>query len=303
MIVDAFTFFNEVDVLAIRLLELDPVVDRFVLVEATTDFRGRARSPIFESVSDRFRSYRHKITHIVVDDLPQLENAWVAEHFQRDAIRRGLDGLAADDIVLVSDVDEIPRRESIAGLSNVEHGAIIALEMDLFYYGLNWHLARSWSFARVATAQTLSWLTPHEVRSTFPTRRVIDAGWHLSYFYRRDQLLDGLRVKATSFAHAEFSNPAVLEDDYLRLCVDGGLSWCSDPPFSIKFAYRDIDGTYPKAVLSSPEAFDAYRLTPEDRDVAAERRAMRAHFSAGARRTFLRQWHRSRAVLTRHRPL
>lgn len=109
---DCFTFFNELDLLEIRLNELDPVVDRFVLVEATVTQRGQPKSLFFRENRERFTKFLPKIEHVVVEDMPAgpqtKSNNWKRENFQRRAIMRGLASAQADDFVLISDLDEIP---------------------------------------------------------------------------------------------------------------------------------------------------------------------------------------------------
>ena len=67
---DCFIFFNELDALELRLEELDPVVDRFVLVEARTTFTGQAKPLVFAEHRGRFAKFLPKLVHVVVDELP-----------------------------------------------------------------------------------------------------------------------------------------------------------------------------------------------------------------------------------------
>ncbi|RUP00625.1 hypothetical protein [Hyphomicrobium sp.] len=117
VIYDCFTFYNELDLLEVRLHELYDVVDRFVLVEAKQTFQGKPKPLHFNDNKAAFARYADKITHIVVDfpegDLaaglttrPQNDK-WARQHYQRDQISRGLTDAAPDDLIIVSDVDEI----------------------------------------------------------------------------------------------------------------------------------------------------------------------------------------------------
>ena len=114
MLYDCFTFFNELDILEIRLNEMAPAVDRFVLVEARKTFQGADKPLYFEENKHRFASFLNKIEHIVIDFPDNNDGyrqaksaAWAREYFQRDQISRGLQSMTADDLILVSDVDEI----------------------------------------------------------------------------------------------------------------------------------------------------------------------------------------------------
>jgi hypothetical protein len=111
---DCFSFFNELDVLEIRLNELDKYVDYFVLVEMTVTHKGDPKPLYFEQNKKRFDKFLHKIIHIVVADYPQVNDPWIREHYQRNCIERGLNNCNNNDIIIISDVDEIPRGTKIS---------------------------------------------------------------------------------------------------------------------------------------------------------------------------------------------
>lgn len=139
LIFDCFTFFNELDLLELRLNELNEVVDYFVLVEATNTHTGKEKPLYYWENKDRFLPFSSKIIHVVVDDLPAeasklrlfldriyhltldkgsinlafKREAWNREMFQRNAILRGVLSVSPrdSDIVIISDVDEIPSKE------------------------------------------------------------------------------------------------------------------------------------------------------------------------------------------------
>jgi hypothetical protein len=76
---DAFMFFNELDVLEVRLNELNSSVHKFVLVEATKTHSGNSKPLHYADNSQRFSAFHGKIVHVVVDDLPVHSNPWVLE--------------------------------------------------------------------------------------------------------------------------------------------------------------------------------------------------------------------------------
>ena len=115
MIYDCFTFFNELDLLEIRLNVLKDVVDKFVLVEATKTHTGKDKPLYYEENKARYAAFADRIIHVVADDFSSAEGltaarekAWACENIQRNTIARGLVGARPDDIVLISDLDEIP---------------------------------------------------------------------------------------------------------------------------------------------------------------------------------------------------
>src|SRR5437660_7612942 len=91
---DCFMFFNELDLLEIRLIELNGLVDYFVLVEATRTHTGFPKPLYFTEHKNRFAPFLDRIIHVVVDDLPDETtdtNPFISDQMQRHAIVRGLD--------------------------------------------------------------------------------------------------------------------------------------------------------------------------------------------------------------------
>lgn len=113
-IYDCFTFFNELGILEIRLNELYDVVDYFVIVEAKKTHSGQQKELYFQANRDKFKKFEDKIIYIVTD-LPPIKNndRWELENYQRDQIDKGLSKCNDDDIILISDADEIPKKEDI----------------------------------------------------------------------------------------------------------------------------------------------------------------------------------------------
>src|SRR5438105_1443502 len=124
MIYDCFTFFNELELLEIRLHELETVVDRFVLVESTRTFSNEPKRLVYDANKRQFARWNDRITHVIVNDMPQSDNAWDLEHHQRNAIGRGLTQCELGDTILVSDVDEIPHAGLVERLRG-ERGVLI----------------------------------------------------------------------------------------------------------------------------------------------------------------------------------
>lgn len=137
---DCFPFFNELDVLEIRLAELDALVDYFVIVEATHTQTGIPKPLYFADNRKRYERFADKIIHVVVDDLPLNDPShWPRESHQRDAIMRGLAGAGPDDRIIISDCDEIPKPELLqrslrfSGLSR----RIVAFWCENYFFRLN----------------------------------------------------------------------------------------------------------------------------------------------------------------------
>jgi Glycosyltransferase family 17 len=292
LIHDCVPFFNEIDILRARLIELDPVVDHFVVVEATRSHQGGEKPLRFDAHRSEFAPYLRKLDYVVVRDLPVHDDPLVAEVYQRNALLRALGDAADDDTVIISDVDEIPRREAIASLAPPAMGCVVALEMRMFFYGRNWELPVRWRHARAVSRGTLRVLTPEEVRLGRTTSTLLDAGWHFSYFYPRDALMEGIREKARAFLHSELATEDRLHAGHLARCIGGGLSWCDEPPYQTKLRYVAPDESFPAAFRELPDVYERYLIRPEERERRLESLAWTLHAIT-----------RAQAILSRRPPL
>ncbi|HUR17423.1 MAG TPA: hypothetical protein VMZ51_00615 [Acidimicrobiales bacterium] len=263
MIWDCFTFFNEFEVLRIRLHELENVVDRFVLVEATRTHRGAGKPPYFADRKSEFEMWADRIVHVVVEDLPVGEGstAWDRENAQRRAILRGLTNAAPADLVLVSDVDEIPRAAAVTDLVGQAaraprafadpesflrravperwrpRPAIWELHQTLYYFTLDWRAPIPWTRSRATTRRFLA--DPQALR--FMRGRVIpNAGWHFSYLGDAERAA----TKISAFAHDEYDRPEFTGHHHLERCIALGL----DPFGRFDLEEVPIDSSFPEWV-------------------------------------------------------
>ena len=149
MIVDAFLFFNELDLLKIRLEELKDVVDRFVLVEAPITFSGASKPLYFERYRHLFSEYTDRIHHHVVPDMPRFARTtrYIRQFHQRDSIGIALEraGCKPDDVVLVSDVDEIPSADRLPeALEWLASKDLVIFEQTYHQYYVNHTREHNW---------------------------------------------------------------------------------------------------------------------------------------------------------------
>jgi len=144
-------YFDEDLLLDIRLNSLDKFVKKFVITEATYTHNGNKKKLNFDV--NRFQKFKDKIIYIVVDkqteNILQLEkedtkekigeklilNGMARDYYQRECLSEGLKEAKDDDLILISDLDEIPNLESV-NLDNIKNNIII-FEQKIFYYKLN----------------------------------------------------------------------------------------------------------------------------------------------------------------------
>ena len=153
-IFDCFMFYDEELLLDIRMNILDKLVDYFVIVESKFFHNGKERELKFDI--NKYSKFKNKIIYIIQDKQPQgiklieplddegtksfkmIYNAHLREHYQRNLIENGLNNSEEDDIILISDVDEIPNLENV-NITNIKN-KLILFEQDIFYYKLNRYL-------------------------------------------------------------------------------------------------------------------------------------------------------------------
>ncbi len=210
---DCFLFSDELLLLEFRLRLLDPVVDRFVIVEADRTFQGRAKPFIFLENRLRFAQWEEKIIHVPVADLPDTDALWAREQHQRRAILRGLREASPNDIVVISDVDEIPNPEAIRNLRREPPTTHVALDMQFLNFCVDLAAPQEWSRAKACLAKDL--LDPELLRNTPPPEPVLwAAGWHLSWLMPEVTAVS----KLESYSHTENNREPLKSANHIRRC-------------------------------------------------------------------------------------
>lgn len=243
---DCFTFFNELDLLEIRLEEMDRAVDVFVIAEAPVTFQGHPKPLHFAANRDRFRRFLPRIRHLVVEDMPSGGSPWDREHHQRNALRRGLGDAAPGDTVLISDVDEILRPAAIAEARRRAAFCFFAMELHLYFLDRE---AGPWLKAYAAPADIIAVMASLDA----PRRReagylgdiglpavghvISDAGWHFTWTGGIDRMLEKLR----SFSHDEPAVARWQDRDALLAEVEAGRFFADGRPLR-PVAHRSLPG-------------------------------------------------------------
>ena len=226
MVIDCFTFFNELDMLEFRLTELDEVVDTFIIVESTKTFSGMSKELYFHKNKKRFSKWLHKIHYHVVDDAPtgfSTEHTWFREGHQRNSIKFPLSQISPKrkDIILLSDLDEIPSVDLLKKFktTKVPNNAV-CLNMDWYYYNLTTKINVPPNDKPKCFYYDVfidSGLTLDQIRNQHWTQ-VDNAGWHLTYFMSVDEIIK----KVESFSHQEYNTKEILNPERLRELIKEG---------------------------------------------------------------------------------
>ena len=208
---DCFMFFNELEILNLRFEYLFPHVDFFVIVEARKTTQGNPKPLFFEQNKLKFKKYAHKIKYYVIDDFETKNNSWGNESFQRNNIRKVFSECDDNDLILISDVDEIPNLTRLP--KKIHHGVIYNFLQDHLRYFANTYVDKSiiWEGgSKIVTFKTIKdnmidegyfkygptfqykynkELTPTKIRMCRKTRLIYNGGYHLSYLGGMDRIL------------------------------------------------------------------------------------------------------------------
>lgn len=219
-VIDAFTFFDELDLLEIRLNILNEKVDYFLIVEATETFSGVKKPLHFQENINRFSQWKNKILHYVVDDFPsdnliyqfalnsintgrKKEHWWVREFYQKESLIKGLQQFNDEDIVFVSDLDEIwnPDLEVKA-----IDGEVYRPIQEAYHYYLNNRTDQSienWTGTRFSDLRTLRKYGPNHIRTEFYAKSIPipNGGWHFTFMGGER----GVEAKIKGYQHPEYS--------------------------------------------------------------------------------------------------
>lgn len=203
MIIDAFGYFNEEEVLDLRLNYLKDKVDKFVLLEANITYSGHPKKFYFDENKEKFKEFN--IEHCMITDLTPpgnhpLGERWIPENNQRRLLKPALlsMNLKDDDWVIMGDLDEIPDKR----LLDNNPGIFI---MDSYMYYLNCftdHGLAGCTYMRWRDMKDRDFQDIRNKRHGMPHK---NGGWHFSYMGG----LDKVRYKLQSFAHHELDTPEV----------------------------------------------------------------------------------------------
>ena len=267
-IYDCFPFYNELDLLDLRLSELYDHVDHFVIVEATTTFQSNPKKLYLQDNWERYAKYHDKMIHVVVDDAPGDTDAWVNDIFQRNQIMRGLTDAADDDICIIGDADEILRPETVDHM-RANPKDIMGFRTPYFNFKMNYMLTdcpRNEQYCVWIVACRRKFLEePDAFRGTrfslsqLPlnyeddTIRMYEhAGWHFTYLGDDDFIKNKIR----SFAHTELNNDTVLNQIDVAAMMKRGVGF--NPLDPRPFAPVALDDYFPKSLLENIDCYSQY---------------------------------------------
>lgn len=198
-LVDTFLFFNELELLKVRLDYLGPIVKYFVISEANIDFSGRKKDFVLDKISIKNLPFSEKIIYqkVFINFYSpywiftriryigrKSKFLWKIQDYQRNALLGPLKKFEGDYAVMFGDLDEIPKLETIIDHSNKNLPQPFSFEQKLFYYNLtNFAHESNWRGTIYSNLRYFVNIKPNKLRSERENLpQIKDGGWHLSYF-------------------------------------------------------------------------------------------------------------------------
>jgi beta-1,4-mannosyl-glycoprotein beta-1,4-N-acetylglucosaminyltransferase len=271
-VIDCFMFFNEFDLLEGRLKYLNNNVDYFVLVESNLTHSGQLKPLHFAENLVRYRQYLDKILYFPLigntnsfdfNKLPSWERdydtgPWQQENAQRNHIAKALNLFDDQDIIMISDLDEIPHKDCVEIAKDyfLKGWDRLGVRQDHYCYNFNQKQLTPWIGTSISTNAVAKKETPQQLRNSRHGFGIIEnGGWHLTYW----GTVEDIQYKIDSFAHQElnltqFKTPEHIKEKILK----GEDMFNRNNPYikvdsekEIPKDIRDIFGVFEQKNLSS----------------------------------------------------
>jgi beta-1,4-mannosyl-glycoprotein beta-1,4-N-acetylglucosaminyltransferase len=254
-IYDCFLFYNELELLEIRLNEMYNHVDKFVLVEACETFRGKPKPFYFAENKHLFEKFADKIIHVQLKEPFKTDNPWLRERYQRSQTVQGLKGGHPEDIVFISDLDEIIRGSQISEIAHLissKKTEAVICQHTMYNGYLNRFQMDGWRGSVGTTLKRMKKASPHHFRRIrnqgwrkmnkahiSKVEVIPNAGWHFTSMGGVDRTV----LKIESFSHAEHDTPEFKNKQRI-------LEEIRSHPL------RAIDETFPKFVQDNQQRLE-----------------------------------------------
>ena len=219
MIYDCFTFFNELDLLEIKLEEEWNVVDKFIVLESTVTHSNKPKNLFYSDNKERFKKYEEKIIYVVCNNASEhfYGNDWDIDNYTRDIL---LDTIHPnkEDLIIINDADQIVNHKV---LENFIYTEPCKLEMDYFYYYFNClHTNMKWYGTSIYKYSDIKEKLS-AIRFSMPQgiKIIPNGGWHFSYLGN----IEFIKKKIEALAHRYIDTPEFKNDYHIEQSMIKGM--------------------------------------------------------------------------------
>lgn len=250
LIYNTFMFYDEFDLLDIRLEELSGLVDKFVLVESDRTYTGKPKPLYFCENSERYRKHKDRIVHIISQHTAyHATDAWANEWGQRESIDDYLKTVCLpDDTIILTDADEIVSADvmPIIKMTNLPG----RLSMRNYYYWLNCRQKRDWIWP--AFCRYKDYESARQLRQGKEDRLILpNAGWHFAYLMSAERIAE----KLCAFSHTECDRPEYTNIENIEKCRSEGIDLFGRPGY--EFSFTGLS-ELPKCIRDNPGKYSAH---------------------------------------------
>tara|TARA_Y100000590_G_scaffold467278_1_gene645655 strand:+ start:150 stop:944 length:795 start_codon:yes stop_codon:yes gene_type:complete len=258
-------YFDEDLMLDLRLNTLNEYVDKFVIAEATRDHSGKEKKLNFNY--DKFYKFKDKIKYIVIEDLPldvkSKKKNWDANHwrdqYQRNSLVRGFKDSNDNDLIMISDIDEIPDPKKISEFK-IENKYACFMQKN-FQSKLNLLniTDKYWMGTKICQKKYLK--SPQWLRNIKTKKRpfwkfykpkepqlIFDGGWHFSFLKKPKDIA----TKIKAYSHQEFNKKDFIDEENIAKKIEDKKDLFNR---NIEYTKIEIDESFPKYVLENKSIF------------------------------------------------
>ena len=266
---DCCMYFDEDLVLDLRLNILHEHVDKFIIAEATTTHAGIEKKLKFNL--NNFSKFKDKIDYIIVDDMPKntgsYKKDWADDHirdqFQRNALARGLKNTSDEDLIMISDLDEIPNPKKIKEF-NIKNKYACFIQKN-FHLKLNLMNISSQDWMGTKICQKKYLKSPQWLRNIKTKKRpfwkfykpkepqlIFDGGWHFNNCFKSPQ---EIATKIKSGAHQEENKEEFTNLEKIKNKLEK-----NEDLFGRNFNYKkiELDESFPEYILENKSKFEPW---------------------------------------------
>ena len=239
-IYDAFLFFNELELLEIRLEELSDVVDKFIICESAKTHSNNPKPLYFLENKDKFKKFEHKIVHCIYEPA-EFPHGWHIENQQRNCLKTANFTMEQGDIFLLSDADEIMKADSVKYIRDNPSEFLKPRTsiMQMSYNFINtivtepWHHA-GWRGTVILPSDYFGYENLNFWRLQKDNLdRYEDSGWHLSFLGGENRI----KEKIEAYAHQEFNTKQYTDLQEIKKRISSGREPLGRDEFKLKVEF------------------------------------------------------------------